>query len=82
MGELHPLRVVTTLDAIYEFPDMLDFHVQELMANLEHPTERIVIRNVSEEVLMLPFRIISRVEIVEARGRDGEDYTNVIWRRE
>jgi hypothetical protein len=80
---LHLLQIVTTMDACYEFPDMLDEHLQELLENLENPTEKIVIRNVSDVVLVIPFRIISRVEIVEgARGRDGEDEINVIWRRE
>jgi len=81
--QLHYVQIVTTLDAQYCMPDVLDVYLQELLENLEHPTEKIVVRNVSDAVLVIPFRIISRVEILEgARGRDGEDYTNVIWRRE
>lgn len=80
---LHFLQIVTTMNAPYCIPDVLDEHLQELLENLEHPTEKIVIRNVSDAVLVIPFRIISRVELVEGSwGMGGDPVINVIWRRE
>lgn len=80
---LRTLCFCTITDATYEFPDMMAEHVEELKENLARPTEKIVARNISDATLVIPYRILSRVEILEgARGRDGEDCTNVIWRRE
>ena len=76
---LRTLHFVTITDALYAFPDMMDIHIEELKVNLDRPTEKIVVRNLSEAVLVLPYRILSRVEIEsEQLSRDN----NVIWRRE
>jgi hypothetical protein len=55
----------TSLGTRYEFPDMLEHHVTEAHRNLDTAelSQSVHIRNVSEALLMLPKRIITRAGV-------------------
>ena len=78
-SSLYELHFCTITDAVYTFPDMMAEHVEELKENLARPTEKIVARNISDATLVIPYRILSRVEILSERLSQDN---NVIWRRE
>lgn len=80
-SELTDLVIYTTLGATYQFPDMLHEQVQESLEYLsryyEAPDTNFVARNVSEAVLMLPLRIVERMD---ARVWDGHTYVSrTVW---
>jgi hypothetical protein len=69
MGDkLYSLRVHTKLGAEYVFPDMRGADVEHLHHQILKGSERVLLVNVSEAVLMLPFKIIKRIESREGEG--------------
>ena len=64
-SNMSSIGIVTTLSALYVIPDLTPVHFQELMDQIDLRPEKITIRNISDVFLVVPFRIIRSVVLIE-----------------
>ena len=57
-GKLITVSVRTTMGAHYVFPDMLVDHIQETLLALNTQSDKVMLRNISGCMLIMPARII------------------------
>ena len=77
-ASMSSIGFVTTLGAFYVIPDLTPDHFRELMNQIDLRTEKITVRNISDAFLVLPFRIIRSIILVEDNGPQEFD---VLWER-
>lgn len=58
------VRILTTLEAVYEFPDMKDRDLSMVLGQLT-PGRTLVLTNVSGAFLSMPARIIRKITVGE-----------------
>lgn len=78
--DLVQIRITTLTGAEYVFPDVHAPMVKNVKMQLDDTSDRLLLTNISQATLLLPTRIIKRVET-----REGEGFVKrgkVIWERE
>lgn len=75
--KLNTIAILTKLGAKYIIPDVSPAMFRELMNQIDLRMDSIVIRNMSDSMLILPFRIIESVVRVV---RDINMSYGVLWR--
>ena len=72
-SNLSTIGVITKLGARYIISDVTPEHFSKLMQQIDLRSEQIAICNISEAVLLLPYRIIaSIVRIIDISGMEYE----------
>ena len=77
-AELSDIAIYTTLGARYVMPDMTPMHFRELMMQVDDKPVNLVVRNISEASLIIPFRILREIALVDRHNL----VTQTLWEKQ